>query len=82
MLSEETQQLYSSNNDSIVKRQLALMKRAGLDFAISSWCGRGDYAGGAAGVLFYPRAHNQKFRLERARLGAFEQLSKRRGLGR
>lgn len=37
-------QLYDSDDSQIVKQQLALMNRAGLDFAISSWWGPGDYS--------------------------------------
>ena len=36
-------QLYDSNNVTIVKKQLALMKQAGIQFAISSWWGQNSY---------------------------------------
>lgn len=35
--------LYDSNNVTIIKKQLALMKQAGIQFAISSWWGQHSY---------------------------------------
>lgn len=35
--------LYDSNNVTVIKKQLALMKQAGIQFAISSWWGQGSY---------------------------------------
>jgi hypothetical protein len=36
-------QLYDSNNVRVVKKQLTLMKQAGIQFAISSWWGQKSY---------------------------------------
>ena len=40
---DPSNQLYGSLEDRVIQRQISLMKQAGLDFAVSSWWGSGDY---------------------------------------
>jgi hypothetical protein len=42
-IGSNTCRLYSSDDVEIQKQQISLMKRAGLEFAVSSWWGRDDY---------------------------------------
>jgi hypothetical protein len=41
---DPTRKLYDSNDEDIIRWQLASMKRAGIQFAISSWWGPNDYS--------------------------------------
>ncbi len=49
---DPTTELYSSKNTSIIKKQLELMKYAGINFVISSWGGQDDFSNQALDIIF------------------------------
>ena len=44
--------LYSSKDPTIIKKHLTLMKKAGIDFVISSWWGQNHYSDQALDIIF------------------------------
>ncbi len=44
--------LYSSKDPIIIKQQLGLMKKAGINFVISSWWGQNHFTDGALDIIF------------------------------
>lgn len=44
--------LYSSKDTNIIKQQLGLMKKSGINFVISSWWGQNHFTDGALDIIF------------------------------